>query len=305
MDLDTAYIEPLIHDWMKHLQQIMKKQEQEQFVNATDFAMPFIGRQRKTIPASTVKAAFKIAEYLELEPNVRYMAIQLYDKFMCKHFWEIYKTEIANDPSEASWSKVCKKISNRTKLNLMSCFQLACKMDSHSNTLGISQILNILYLIDKESEYTPSMISSSEIKVFRTIEFKMPLYTPLHYIEILLAATGLGETPNTINISIDLLDLAYLKHDRLYSQFHNLYHVHKGVLNAKQVARNARKLISLKSNILFLSAAIVYCATFFLCLDTNASEERVIVAKLAELSNTTDADIFNMANILLSIATQE
>lgn len=55
------------------------------------------------------------------------------------------------------------------------------------------------------------MISSSEIKVFKTIEFKMPLYTPLHYIEILLAATGLGETPNTINISIDLLDLAYLK----------------------------------------------------------------------------------------------
>lgn len=87
-----------------------------------------------------MKAAFKIAEYLELEPNVRYMAIQLYDRFMYKHFWEIYKTEIANDPSEALWFKVCKRISNQTKLNLMSCFQLACKMDSHSNALGISQV---------------------------------------------------------------------------------------------------------------------------------------------------------------------
>lgn len=55
------------------------------------------------------------------------------------------------------------------------------------------------------------MISSSEIKVFKTVGFKMPLYTPLHYIEILLAATGLGETPNIVNVSIDLLDLAYLK----------------------------------------------------------------------------------------------
>lgn len=78
--------------------------------------------------------------------------------------------------------------------------------------------------------------------------------------------------------------------------------MHKDVVNAEHVAR---KLMSLKSNILFLSAAIVYCATFFLCLDTNASEEQVVVAKLAELSNTMDADIFNMANMLLLIVTQE
>ncbi|XP_024870312.1 uncharacterized protein LOC112453665 [Temnothorax curvispinosus] len=295
MDLDTAYIEPLIHDWVEHLQQIVKKQEQEQMANATDFAMPFVG-----IPVSTVKAAFKIAEYLELEPTVKYMAIQLYDRFMCKHFWEIYKTEIVNTSSEGSWLKVCNKSSNQTKLNLMSCFQLACKMDSHSSVLGISQILNILHLIDKESEYTPSMISSSERRVIKTVDFKMPLYTPLQCIEILLAATGLGETPDMVNVSIDLLDLAYLKHDRLYSHLH-LYYTHKDVLNEERVAI---KLISLKSNILFLSAAVVYCATFFLCLDTNASEEQVVVTKLAELSNTTDTDIFNMANMLLLIATQ-
>lgn len=78
--------------------------------------------------------------------------------------------------------------------------------------------------------------------------------------------------------------------------------MHKDVLNTEHVAR---ELMSLKSNILFLSAAIVYCTTFFLCLDINALEEQVIIAKLAELSNTTDTDIFNMANMLLLIATQE
>lgn len=92
------------------------------------------------IPASIMKAAFKIAEYLELEPNVKYMAIQLYDRFMCKHFWEIYKTETTNDPSEASWFEACEKVSAEAKLILMSCFQLACKMDSHSTALGISQV---------------------------------------------------------------------------------------------------------------------------------------------------------------------
>ncbi|KYN06250.1 Cyclin N-terminal domain-containing protein 1, partial [Cyphomyrmex costatus] len=289
-------LEPLIHDWIEHLQQTMRKQEQEQITNTINFAMSFVA-----IPASTIKVAFKIAEYLELEPNVKYMAIELYDKFMCKHFWELYKTEFMNDPSQASWFKICKRTSNQTKLNLISCFQLACKMDSHSTTLGISQVLNILYLIDKESEYTRNMISSSEIKVFKTVGCAMPLYTPLHYIEILLAATGLGEMPNTFNVSKNLLDLAYLKHDRLYSQIH-LYYMHKDTVNAECVAR---KLISLKSNVLYLSAAIVYCTTFFLCLDTNTTEEQIFVAKLAELSHTTDTDICNMANILLSIATQE
>ncbi|XP_036149428.1 uncharacterized protein LOC105833201 isoform X2 [Monomorium pharaonis] len=273
----------------------MKGQEQEQIVTA-DFAMPFIA-----IPMSTVKTAFKIAEYLELDPNVKYMAIQLYDTFMCKHFWEIFKTEIANDPFKATWFKVSEKTSNEAKLILMSCFQLACKMDSHSSTLGISQILNILYLIDKKSEYTRTIISSSEIRVFKTVEFKMPLYTPMHCIEILLAATGLGETPNTFNVSVDLLDLAYLKHDRLYSQFY-LHYMHKDVGDTEYLSK---KLMSLKSNILFLSAAIVYCTTLFLCLDSNASKERVIIAKLAELSNTMDTDIFNMANMLLFIATQD
>jgi len=274
MDLDTAYIEPLIHDWVEHLQQTMKNQEQEQIANTTAFAMPFVA-----IPASTVRAAFKIAEYLELEPNVKYMAIQLYDRFMYKHFWEIYKTEIANDLSEVSWLQVCERTSNQTKLNLMSCFQLACKMDSHSCVLGISQI-----------------------KVFRTVDFQMPLYTPLNCIEILLAATGLGEMPNTINISIDLLDLAYLKYDKLHSQF-RLRCMHKDSVR-KNREHVTRKLISLKSNVLFLSAAIVYCATFFLCLETSVSEERILVAKLAELSNTADTDISNMANILFLIATQ-
>jgi len=68
------------------------------------------------------------------------MAVELYDRFMCKHFWKVHKDEIANDPSEASWFKVCKTTSNQNKLNLMSCFQLACKMDSHSSALGISQV---------------------------------------------------------------------------------------------------------------------------------------------------------------------
>lgn len=55
------------------------------------------------------------------------------------------------------------------------------------------------------------MVSVMEKEIFKKVEFKMPLYTPVHCIEILLTATGIGETPKTVDISMQLLDLAYLK----------------------------------------------------------------------------------------------
>ncbi|RLU16876.1 hypothetical protein DMN91_010945 [Ooceraea biroi] len=295
MDLDTAYIEPFIHDWVEHIQQLAKEQEQKLSDNKFNTAMPFIA-----ILPSTVKTAFKIAEYLELKPNVKYMAIQLYDKFMCCQFWKVYKTELKNGISEASWIAICKKISQKTKLYLMSCFQLACKMDSASNNLGISLIRSILRLIDSETEYTQNMIFASEMEVFKMVDFKMPFCTPFQCIEIFLAVTGLRESPNTLNISLHLLDLTYLKHDTLYSQFH-FYYVHKTNSNIEYAMK---KVMLLKSNVLFLSAVVVLCTTLF--LKTNVSKDRgIMVAKLAELSNTKDTDIFGMANILLLIATQE
>lgn len=91
------------------------------------------------IPVPIVNAIFKITEYLDLGPNARYIAIHLYDKFMCNYFWEVYNAQ-AVDQNESSWSEVCKKISSQSKLYLMSCLQVASKVDSHSKSLGISQV---------------------------------------------------------------------------------------------------------------------------------------------------------------------
>ena len=39
----------------------------------------------------------------------------------------------------------------------------------------------------------------------------MPLCTPLNCIEILLAATGLKDTPRMQELTVDILDLVYLQ----------------------------------------------------------------------------------------------
>ncbi|OAD58580.1 Cyclin N-terminal domain-containing protein 1 [Eufriesea mexicana] len=252
--------------------------------------MPFVA-----IPIPIVNAIFKITEHLDLGPDIKYIAIHLYDKFMCNYFWEVYRNA---DQTENSWSQVCKTISSQSKLYLMSCLQLANKMDSHCNNLRISQILSILRCIDKKSEYTHNIIFSSEYKVFRTVGFKMPFCTPLNCIEILLAAIGLKDTPNMQELTINLLDLVYLQREKLYSHLQCLIQGH--IARTQQEKRN---LMSLESNVLFLGASIVLCGTFFLCVDSETA--KVIALKLSQLVDIKIHDIWDMANILLIMAIQE
>lgn len=160
----------------------------------------------------------------------------------------------------------------------------------------------------------------------------MPLCTPLHCIEIFLAITGLRETPGIYDLSINLLDLTYLQvcafritilfisllynlsvaylnkahvmlyfqHDKIYTRLQHVMQKHNA--NTELAEKN---LISLKSNVLFVSAAVVLCTTFFLCLNTGTVESKIIAEKLAELTDIKDTDLWNMANILLLMAIDE
>ncbi|KZC09195.1 Cyclin N-terminal domain-containing protein 1 [Dufourea novaeangliae] len=278
--------------------------------------MPFVA-----IPVPIVSAIFKITEHLYLGPDTRYIAIHLYDKFMCKYFWEVYKTEAA-DHTENSWSQVCRKISSQSKLYLMSCLQLANKMDSHPKNLGISQVLDILQCIDKKSEYNHSVVFLSEFKVFKMVGFRMPFCTPLNCIQVLLAATGLKDTPNMQDLTITLLDLVYLQvqihyyllepyrygiinETEIYSQREKLYS-HLQCLAQRHIAKTdqeKRNLMTLKTNVLFLGASIVLCGIFFSCID--AETGRIISSKLSDLVDIESDNIWDMANILLVLAIQE
>lgn len=58
----------------------------------------------------------------------------------------------------------------------------------------------------------------------------------------------------------------------------------------------------LKSNSLFLSAAIVLCATlYFISSDTSIITEKIIAAHLAELAHAAANEITVMANTLFQI----
>ncbi|XP_031846374.1 cyclin N-terminal domain-containing protein 1 isoform X2 [Nomia melanderi] len=286
MDLDGAYIEPLLDEWLKDLQTVIK--QEEDLVKANDeFYMPFV----------VVSVIFKLSDYLNLDSHTRYIAIHLYDKFMCKYFWQVYKVDITNH-TDSSWTQVCKKISGQSKLYLVCCLQLASKMDSHSKKLGISQVLSTLQSIDNKTKYNRSIIFSSELTILKMMDFKIPICTSLNCVEVLLAATGLRNTPNMENLSVTLLDLIYLQREKLYSHLQCLAQGH-----IAKTDQEKRSLMTLESNSLFLAAAVVLCGTFF--TNINAQTAKVIASKLSNLVDIEADNIWDMANILLVLAIQE
>lgn len=64
-----------------------------------------------------------------------------------------------------------------------------------------------------------------------------------------------------------------------------------------------RNLMALESNVLFLGASVILCGTFFLCIKSETID--VIAIKLSQLVDIKVNNIWDMANILLTMAIQE
>ncbi|XP_046479694.1 cyclin N-terminal domain-containing protein 1 isoform X1 [Neodiprion pinetum] len=292
MDLDTAYIEPLIKEWLQHVHEDNARQEQI-FVEGSEFFNPFIA-----VPVPVMKAIFVITDHLGLGPNTRYLTVHLFDRFMSNQFCELYVAEMVSNPGEVAWPQICKIISSEAKLRLMSCMQLASKMDSHTKGLSISQVVRGLRWLDDKSEYTTNSIYCSEFRVYKALDFKIPLFTPLHCVEILLAATKLGQMPKIYDACVNLLDLAYLEHERLYSC---LVFLMKQRFSEFQI--DPGYIMALESNVLYLAAAVVLCATFILAVEHSETER--LVQMLSNQVGIRVTNIWEMANLLFTIALQE
>ncbi|EFN66313.1 hypothetical protein EAG_06286 [Camponotus floridanus] len=228
---------------------------------------------------------------------------------MNKYFCEIYNEK--NDQSDEWWENFKKKTCIHKKLYFMSCFQVACKVNSHPNSLKISQVLEFLHIIDKNYEYTQDVVSSIEIEILKKVGFRMPFYTPVYCIEILLAAINFLKLPfngsrepieyrgTLFTTSMQLLDLAYFEHEKLYHHFQLYLGFYKNASMCNQ--EKELRLRVLKSNTLFLSAAIVLCARYILYPNISDTTDKIIVVNLAKLVNARNIDVIVMANILFQI----
>lgn len=82
-----------------------------------------------------------MAQYLEVTPRTKYMAILLFEEFLHKYFRRVRTTVIPKAlEEEEDLHKICNEIASKLKIYLLSCFQLACKADSVCTKIEIWEV---------------------------------------------------------------------------------------------------------------------------------------------------------------------
>ncbi|CAB4019759.1 Hypothetical predicted protein [Paramuricea clavata] len=95
--------------------------------------------------AKCAEYIFNLCDALKLPVEARYLAIEIYDRFMIKHIRSLYQfiqTSTAVDKLK-DWNEVEARIKVQMPLRLLSCVQLASKLSSHRKQWGKTKILKV------------------------------------------------------------------------------------------------------------------------------------------------------------------
>ncbi|XP_051162731.1 cyclin N-terminal domain-containing protein 1-like [Leptopilina boulardi] len=290
MDFDSAYIDPFLDDWLLFLQE--KSREKEKVIlKKSQFFIPNIG-----VHDSDVRVIFNVIEKFKFDANVKYLAVHLFENYVNFKVKKISDTRENNKNTKylIDYESINK---SEMKLRLLSCIQLASKIDSNEEYLKMSHIKYILKEIDPDKIYPNKMILDSEFHVFKSVEFKMPIYTTKNCVDVLLAASGLRNTHEIVKSASVFLDLSYICHEELYKNLKTI--THDGFPTAFFDDKNN---FLLESNALFLAASIVFSSVFFINMEKGNLKE--LLKKVAILVELKETDIWDMANSLLSLSYQ-
>ncbi|KAL3084117.1 hypothetical protein niasHT_033221 [Heterodera trifolii] len=215
----------LVSDWLS----VLLSENRNRVANLEN------NRFRMFINQKTVQYIFTICLRLRLPQDVKYIALNLFNNFMCAHIESLYamvmlkpgkKTELQR---ERDWEKIFTTVSRQVALRTVSCIQIASKMRSHTFALNVPRVRSCLQSLGYA--YTDDAIRKSEIRILMAIGFCMSsANTPITYVESLLNLTYRANPHLKMNIdslweySVLILDCVFLRMDDFYRRILLLVH---------------------------------------------------------------------------------
>lgn len=205
---------------------------------------------------------FAFCERLCQPLEVKYMTCELFDRFMTKHIADLrqYVVETTKPSKRKSdYMEILKKVETQAILRMLSCIQVASKISSISSVVRIRDVGNMLRLAG--NCYSPQIILNSEIRILKTLDYKVNVDTAFTFIELALAI--LEYKISTFNVSklqdpcIKILDVIHLKKRRIYSQ------LFFRVTGKYQMTKQDRSdFVAVENDLVLLGSAVVDCAAF-------------------------------------------
>lgn len=241
------------------------------------------GRFRTGNPALFI---FELSRRFSMRPEVQYQALELFHRFMLGHIRELYVHvhESQKGSSPLQWKDVESRLQHQLPLRAVSCVQLASKLGSHYSIVSVGKAKNFLTACGYR--YATSSIVQSEVRVLKTLEFKVHRSTPIEFLEAILETLGHNEPHTAVKqihwVALKVLDVFFLARKQIFEKLERVF------------GRGAN-MAAVEVDLMLLACAVIAAAAFVL----DQSKSDAVIQHISGITCVTAQDILNFASVLL------
>ncbi|XP_072229598.1 cyclin N-terminal domain-containing protein 1 [Leuresthes tenuis] len=243
-----------------------------------------------------VEYIFLITQELGLDPLVGYHAVELLQRFMVKHLWDLLTAPTPQGAAAAeprSYEDVIfDKLKDKLPLILFSCVQLANKLSLHCHMINSSTAVRFLHSVGLS--VSKQTVLESELMVFKTLEFNLNVLNPLTYVEILLEVLGHNEPSIPVeriyNLCHPVLRFITLQRTAIYDALLRV------TAQCVCPSREQREMfVSVTEDCMLLGVGVIAVATFI----HYVRKWEQIVGELSNITGITRKSISDFAHVTL------
>ncbi|XP_041478240.1 cyclin N-terminal domain-containing protein 1-like [Lytechinus variegatus] len=249
-----------------------------------------------------VECIFIICEQMKQPPETRYIAAELFDRFMRAHIpnlkEKVKESHIAPKRRKISlqdeWKHTLRKLCKQLLPFMVSCVQIASKLCSHYSIVTCRRCAELLQ--DKGHRYQTSKVLTSELLVMKTLDYKLHVSSPLSYIETLLEIMGYNDPDTPVKLLHDtclkILDVVYIKRKLVYSRLLQL-----AIGDSPVNSQTRSKFAPVENDCMLLATANIGAASYF--IDMNSTQ--MINSHLARITHIPVDDIIDFSSTIISV----
>ncbi|XP_035209351.1 cyclin N-terminal domain-containing protein 1-like [Stegodyphus dumicola] len=208
-----------------------------------------------------VEFIFNVCRTLQLEDEIKYLATEIFEKFLGHHVLELrrYVKNNRKMSDTLSWSSVEDRVEQQMTLRILTSIQIASKLQSHYEHLSPQQVTNFL---KKSGKYfSINGLLNSELRVMRTLGYKFHLPHPALYVNLLLGILFANDPriDEALFYAVSkVLDMVYINRIKVYSR---LYESITGA-HFTSHADMDNEFTKIKADYMLLATCIIAAATY-------------------------------------------
>lgn len=263
--------------------QMLAKENEKNMLNVDDECRGIFKSGKRAV------YIFLLCKHFKLGYEEQNVALELFSRFMSRHIVELMQhvRDTKNTDNPIEWSHVEERIKHQITLRAVTCVQLASKVSSHYAIISLGSAKR--FLTAHGYRYATNSIIQSEIRVLKTLNYKVHPPIPLTYVEALLEVLGHNspciKVKQLHGICLGILELHYIQRDSIYTKLKQISGITCG--------QKSRATIIEKDNML-TGSAIIGAAAFIL----NTSTSDFVIEQLSRITEIVSEDISDFSAVL-------